>query len=232
MRYTLLFRTFVRCLALFMAMVSFVSCDDHEAVDTAIHPGYILCADGTLVSEADYFGGHHSPAVGVVFTELTGNRYYVVSVDELPPVQFCDTLGMDLGTSGDVTAFDGRINTIAMRNAYDEKIHKGSPLASAVFQSHRFGETDFIPSVAEMKAMFAQRGTINRIFSRLNEERPGTADLLETDGSTSGCMYWTSTEVSEDKTALAWRFSMSSGTAHEAAKTQFYRSRIISFFYP
>lgn len=219
-----------------MLSVTLVSCDEHEHIDLNIHPGHILLKSGNVISSADYFANGDSTAVGIVFSEqIDNNHYLVVSLDELPPLQFCDSIGgMIQGTSCDLSKYDGRENTYALRGSFDEKSMHGSPLANAVSTSHSFGLTEFVPSVKEMKMLYTQRGTVNSIISSLHEQRNGfyNAVPLSADGVTGECWYWTSTEVKDNQTVQAWRVSMISGTEHESDKDIFCHARKISYYYP
>ena len=118
--------------------MTFVSCDEHEHIDLDIHPGHILLKSGRVISSADYFANGDSTAIGIVFSEeINESHYLVVSLDELSPLQFCDSLGgMNQGTSCDRTALDGMANTYALQGSMDTKTFHGSPLANAVASSH------------------------------------------------------------------------------------------------
>lgn len=220
----------------FVFSLSLVSCDEHEHIDLDIHPGHILLKSGRVISSADYFANGDSTAIGIVFSEQISNSHYlVVSLDELPPVQFCDSIGgMIQGTSCDRTTLDGMENTYALQGSIDKKTFRGSPLANAVSSSHAFALAEFIPSVKEMKMLYSHFGKVNGIISQLHEQRPNyyNAVPLSRDGVSGDCWYWTSTEVKENQQNMAWRFSMSSGTEHESGKDIFCHARKISIYYP
>ena len=220
-------------LPVLMASIIFSSCDEHEAIDPNIHPGYILCDDGRVYSEDDYFSQRKSKAVAVFFTErLDGNRYLAVLLDELSPLPFSDTLGISFGTSCDLEAFDGYKNTTSMQNGYDEKTGNGSPLAMSVFSIHQYGQSDHIPSVAEYKLLYQHRNLVNEIFSRISATDEIRCSPLVFDGHEGSCWYWTSTEVSADPTQQSWLFSMTSGTYHETPKDESHHSRVVTTYYP
>ena len=121
------------------------SCDEHEAVDLDVHTGYILCDDGQVLSTDAYFVQDSRKAVAVVFAPQTEEHpVLAVLLDEIAPVAFCDTLGMELGTSCDETAFDGYENTTAMQNNRDSRSGKGSPLADEAFTYHYYWQSDYI----------------------------------------------------------------------------------------
>ena len=76
------------------------SCDEHEPIDLDIHPGYILCSDGQIVSPSVFNSDVHTP-VAVVFAEKTDkHQALAVLLDEIAPVAFADTLSFDQKTSG------------------------------------------------------------------------------------------------------------------------------------
>ena len=226
----------VMVIAALALSLTFVSCDEHEHIDLDIHPGHILLKSGRVISSADYFANGDSTAIGIVFSEeVNESHYLVVSLDELSPLQFCDSLGgMNQGTSCDRTALDGMANTYALQGSMDTKTFHGSPLGNAVESSHAFALAEFIPSVKEMKMLYSHFARVNGIISRLHEQRPDyyNAVPLSKDGVTGDCWYWTSTEVKENQQKMAWRFSMSSGTEHESDKDIFCHARKISMYYP
>ena len=86
------------------------SCDEHEPIDLDIHPGYILCSYGQIVSPSVFNSDVHTP-VAVVFTEKTDkHQALAVLLDEIAPVAFADTLSFDQKTSGSETEYDGYVN--------------------------------------------------------------------------------------------------------------------------
>lgn len=214
-------------LAFMLVSMLSVSCDEHEPIDLDVHPGYILCDDGQVLSTDSYFNQSSKKAVAVVFAgETADHGVLAVRLHEIEPIQFCDTLGMELGTSCDVTAYDGYLNTTAMQNSRDTRTGKGSPLADEAFSYHYFWQSDYIPSVAEMALLFFARNQVNPIIERCG----GTP--LYTDAENGRCWYWTSTEVEQNKGNQAWLFSMSDGSRHETPKTNAYRARAIVEYHP
>lgn len=210
-----------------LTSVLFVSCDEHEPLDLDIHTGFILCDDGQVMRTDDYFNQDARKAVAVVFAgESSEHGVLAVRLHEIDPIQFCDTLGMELGTSCDEKAYDGYLNTTAMQNSRDTRTGKGSPLADEAFSYHHFWQSDFIPSVAEMTLLYFARDFINPII----EQCGGTP--LYTDTENGRCWYWTSTEVEQNKGHQAWLFSMSDGSRHETPKTNEYRARAIVEYHP
>jgi hypothetical protein len=205
----------------------FASCDEHEVLDLDVHTGNILCDDGQVLSTDAYFSQDASKAVAVVFAPQTEEHpVLAVLLDEIAPVAFCDSLGLELGTSCDETAFDGYENTTAMQNNRDSRSGKGSPLADEAFTYHYYWQSDYIPSVSEMGLLYLARDQVNPIL-----ERCGGTPLYD-DAAGSLCWYWTSTEVEQNKGRQAWLFSMSDGSRHRAPKTNEYRARAIVEYNP
>lgn len=220
-------RFLVSFFALLLTSFTFVSCDEHEPLDLDIHPGFILCDDGSVMSNKAYFEQDTRKAVAVVFAgETADHGVLAVCLHEIDAIQFCDTLGMELGTSCDVTAYDGYLNTTAMQNSRDTRTGKGSPLADEAFSYHHFWQSDYIPSVAEMTLLYFARNQVNPIIKQCG----GTP--LFTDTENARCWYWTSTEVEQNKGNQAWLFSMSDGSRHETPKTNAYRARAIVEYHP
>ena len=216
--------------------VTFSSCDSHEPepyVDLGIHPGHILCIDGNVMSADDYFTQPHVKAAAVIFTEqLSDDRFLAVMLHQLDSVQFCDSLGLALGTSGDFYAYDGYSNTTAMQHGYDAKTGHGSPLAAMVFRSQEYGQSGFVPSVGEMRLLYQQRHIVNGVLQRLIAEGDSSVDSLSVDLDNGRCLYWTSTEVSANKGYQSWVFSMSGGNPEESPVDNRHMARVITSYYP
>ena len=203
--------------ALSMLVISY-SCDAYHPSDNAIHVGYVLCDDHSCLSPEVYFAQSKHKGVGVVFAEQTEEHpMMAVMLSEVHDV-FCDSLGLVNGTSGSLTAFDGVANTRAMQNSFNSETGKGSPLAMQVYRSHQGGQSDFIPSVAELRLLVASVRKINPIIERLK----GTPIALEGD-----CWYWTSTEVNDNKGSQAWLCSAANGGIIETPKTDSHKARAI-----
>lgn len=223
---------YMLCMAASLLCLS--SCDEHVPVDLSIHPGYILCDDGTIVSDADFDPSVHTP-VAVVFSGAT-DEHPILSVllDEIPAVAFADTLGFDQNTSCSLEAYDGYTNTVALQSARikrdtlvvkenkaDSRNYYTSPLGCIAFRHHSFAQSDYVPSVREMGLLYMALDRVNPIIVR----RGGTP--ISRSSEDGGCWYWTSTEVSENKTNQAWLFSMANGSIHKTPKTNSYRARLI-----
>lgn len=202
-----------------MAAALLAACDAHiEEPDTAVKVGHVLCTDGKAISYKDYTGSGKE-AIAIVFylnrdPEMAGNGY-AVYLHDLPAEAFADSIGVAQGTSADMTAYDGNENTFALYDTEDV----GSPIAERVFDLWRYGQSAYIPSVAQMRLLYAAKDIINPYIEGCGgEPLPDTAD---------DCWYWTSTEVVEQETAKAWLYSMGSGAIQETPKWQTHKVRPI-----
>lgn len=92
-------------------------------------------------------------------------------------------------------------------------------MADAVFSVWRYGQSAYIPSVAEMRLLYAALSVINPLLARCG----GDAISLHNDG----CWYWSSTEVSGQAGAKAWLYSLGTGTMQETPKTEAHPARVI-----
>ena len=92
-------------------------------------------------------------------------------------------------------------------------------MAEAVFDLWRYGQSAYVPSVAQARLLYAARATVNPVI-----ERGGGDPLSQVPDN---CWYWTSTEVEGQQTAKAWLYSMGSGAMQETPKTQAHRVRPI-----
>ena len=204
------------CLAATLA-----SCDDHKDFpDTAMKACDILCTDGDVVRYDDLKVQGKIP-IGVVFyvnqdgtTEGTGYAVYLWDVEASA---FSDSLGVKQNTSANLAAFDGNANTFAM---YASGV---SSAATAVFDMWRYGQSAYIPSVAQLQLLYASRNAVNSyIKSCGGDEIP-----IEPDE----CWYWSSTEVKGQESAKAWLFSLASGALQETPKSESHKIRPIITLY-
>lgn len=198
------------------------ACDAHfDVPDTAIQPGHVLCTDGTVLSYTAYELSDKT-AVAVLFdtknvdNEETKEKYgYAVYLWDLEPLAFADSLGVAQGTSADPIAFDGSVNTSKLFEAKET----ASPMAEVVFSMWWYGQSAYIPSVAEMRVLYDNLEKVNPIIERCGGQ-PLPADE-------ENCWYWTSTEVTGQEKVKAWLYSLGSGTMHETPKNQAHRVRPI-----
>lgn len=199
--------------------VTLASCDGHhEFPDTSMRVGHVLCTDGRALSheECERQG---KEAIAVVFhinnNENIEGRGYAVYLHDLQPAAFADSIGIAQGTSADLGAYDGNANTYALYAAAG----CGSPAADAVFDMWRYGQSAYIPSVAQMRLLYAAKPYINKVLADLG------GDTLPDDADEA--WYWTSTEVDGQQTAKAWLYSLGSGSVQETPKLQPHKVRPI-----
>lgn len=198
------------------------SCDDHTPLDMNLYPGFVLCDDHQAMSLEEYQNQSSRKAVGVIFAVANEKHpTLAVMLDELPSIQFSDTLNYQQGTSSDKEAYDGFVNTTALQNSYDSKTGHGSPLADAAFRFHQFGQSDYIPSVAEFQLLVRALHVVNPVISAVG----GTQ--IMTDIRKGSCWYWTSTEVEENQGNQAWLCSSINGATIETPKDAANAARMI-----
>lgn len=204
---------------LFLLVALFTSCDAHrDFPDTSMKVGHVLCTDGKVmnIEECELSG---KEPIAVVFhinndESIEGNGY-AVYLRDLPDEAFSDSLGVAQGTSADLLAHDGNPNTHAIYT----NSGCSSPVAEAVFAMWRYGQSAYIPSVAQMRLLYAAKPLVNDIIERCGgEPLPDEANEV---------WYWTSTEVAGQETAKAWLYSLGSGAIQETPKIQAHRVRPI-----
>lgn len=202
-----------------LSALCLTACDAHlDEPDMAVKIGHVLCTNGETVSYETYKSSGKE-AIAVVFylnphTEIAGNGY-AVYLHDLPAEAFADSIGVAQGTSADLTACDGNENTFALYNT--EEV--ASPIAERVFDLWRYGQSAYIPSVAQMRLLYAVKAVVNPCLEACGgEPLPDMAD---------DCWYWTSTEVEGQETAKAWLYSMGSGSIQETPKWQAHKVRPI-----
>lgn len=208
-----------RLFSLLIIATSFVACDEHrDFPDTAMKPCHILCTDGKVLSVSDFRESEKQP-IAVVFhinhDENTEGNGYAVYLWDLEPLAFADSIGVKQNTSADIAALDGFENTFALLDARETS----SPLAEKVFDMWRYGQSAYVPSVAQMRLLYHAKEQINPVIKMCG----GDTLSVEADD----CWYWTSTEVAGQEKAKAWLFSMSSGSIHDTPKIQAHQVRPI-----
>lgn len=139
-------------LLLAFASLLMTACDAHQDFpDTTIKPCHILCTDGKVVPYSQY-EAENKQAIAVVFNTHKGENMegtgYAVYLWDIEPVAFSDSLGCAQGTSADLMAHDGNLNTYKM---YEGK-EVGSPLANSVFAIWAYGQSAYIHSAVYMKS--------------------------------------------------------------------------------
>lgn len=214
-----------KILYLFVAVIGMAvtSCDGHHPEpDLGMKAGDILCTDGQVLDFSSWEKSGKE-VIGIVFhvnhDEDIEGIGYAVYIRDLSPVAFADSLGIKQGTSADVAAHDGNRNTYALMS----QRNVGSPMADAVFDLWRFGQSAYVPSIAQMRLLKETRGIVNRRLEAVGGEPiPDTPD---------GCWYWSSTEVEGQETAKAWLYSLSQGAMQETPKRQGHKVRPIITIY-
>lgn len=192
----------------FAAMMCLTSCDGHQdAPDLGIKVGHILTTDGNIMPYED-FKSSRKEAIGVVFhinssSEVQG-RGLAVYLHQMPEYALTDSLGIDQGTSASLSALDGNSNTFAML----ANTGVSSPAAEALFDMWRYGQSAYIPSIAELRLLKAAKSQINQYIEACGGEPLGNE------------WVWSSTEVEGQKTHKAWLYSLESGAMQETPKSQ------------
>ena len=166
-----IFRKVSRFVPVLVAAVAVTGCDAHiDVPDTAVRPGHVLCEDGTALSYTEYQQSGKK-AVAVVFDtrqhEGAEGNGYAVYLWDITPQAFADSLGIAQGTSADLAAHDGNANTFAL---YETK-ETASPMAEAVFDLWCYGQSAYVPSVAQMRLLY-----LAILFYKYR--RPHTTSLL------------------------------------------------------
>lgn len=207
-----------------LTSIMFISCDDHiDVIDTSTKIGNILCTDGQIVTINECERQGKQP-IAVVFymndgTKDIPGRGYAVYLHEVSPMAYADSLGVRQGTSTDVMAYNGNQNTYSLQASTTVK----SPLGKSVFSIWHYGQSAFIPSVAEMQLLYAARQTINPYIIRC-----GGTPLTDFSEDT---WLWTSTAVEGQDLAKAWLFSIDTGARMETPKDESHKSRPIITIY-
>ena len=210
-----------RTISIAILSLSLVGCDEHrDFPDTSVKTCDILCTDGEVVRFDDLSSEGKEP-IAVVFyinqrDDMEGTAYAVYLWDVLPEA-YSDSIGVKQNTSANVMAFDGNSNTYAMYGS------GSSPAAEAVFDMWRYGQSAYIPSVAQLRLLYAAKCTINSYIERCG------GDVIP--DNPDECWYWSSTEVKGQESAKAWLFSLSSGALQETPKGQTHKIRPIITLY-
>jgi hypothetical protein len=92
-------------------------------------------------------------------------------------------------------------------------------MAEQVFDMWRYGQSAYVPSVAQMRLLYAAKEYVNPLIEKCGgEPLPDDSDEV---------WYWTSIEVSGQTTAKAWLYSLGSGAIQETPKDQAHKVRPI-----
>lgn len=204
------------------ALTMLSSCDEHiDPLDTSLRPCQILCTDGKVLTYEQMKEEEKTP-IGVVFYANHGNEDiacsgYAVYLWDKEMSALSDSLGFNQGTSANISAFDGNSNTYAMY------FSGTSPAAESVFDTWHYGQSAFIPSVAEMRLLYTLRGSLNEYIEKCG------GDIIS--NNPDECWYWTSTEVAGQEQHKAWLYSLSTGAMQETPKDQTHKVRPIISIY-
>lgn len=197
----------------FAVVVAVASCDEHVPVVHGIHVGDVVCDDHTVMDTASFLASPGRRAAGVVFA-LDTERHGALAVrlNEYEDA-FSTPAAASFGTSTDVSAYAGFTNTVAMVAGSDTII---SPIALWTATSHTSGQSDYIPSVAEMRLLCVALDRVNPVLERLGAVPVNRAEW-----------YWTSTEVQANSMSQAWLCAAANGGIMATEKTQHHHVRSI-----
>lgn len=198
--------------------LALTACDDHiDVPERTTKASHVVCESGKVIPYESL--NPSDPPIAVVFYVNRGedipDEGYAVYLWDISSETLCDSIGVKQGTSADLSGFDGNENTYAL---YSNK-EAPSPLAERVFAMWRYGQSAYIPSVAQMQLLYQSRHIINPMI-----EKCGGTPLPTEE---SNCWYWTSTEVKGQEAAKAWLFSLVSGALQETPKIQSHKARPI-----
>ena len=203
-----------------VAAVGLSSCHCHhfDNPEPPFRIGQVLCTDGSVESLCD-FVKTTKEAIGIVFyvnedpeKDFLG---YAVYINDDFDAAFSEDLHVAQGTSMSLSEFDGNENTYAMYSCEDVK----SPIANQLFDMWKYGQSAYMPSVAQLKLLFANRDFVNKRI-----EAVGGDPIYD---SADQCWFWSYTEVEGLQADKAWLFSMNSGMIQETPKTQSHKMRPI-----
>ena len=199
--------------------MAITSCDGHHPEpDMGMKVGDVLCTDGQILPMGDW---------GKV--RERGNRHCVPCqhksgcrrqrLRSLSPGSssrcFRRFFRSETGNVRRCLCLDGNSNTYALMS----QRNVGSPMADAVFELWHYGQSAYIPSVAQLRLLKECRETVNNNLGAIGGE--SMADSVD------GCWYWSSTEVAGQETAKGWLYSLSQGAMQETPKTQEHKVRPI-----
>lgn len=181
--------------------------------------GWIVCTDGEVISFCDYVRSDKT-GVAIVYNVNTDFESpiagYAVYLNDSGTAAFADEIH-EQGTSTDLWALDGNENTYALFSDGQ------SPLATVVFDMWTYGQSAYVPSIAQLKQIHTTLDVINPRIEAIGGD-PFSEDPDE-------CWYWSSTEVDGQQDAKAWLFSMQSSAIQETPKTQEHKARAVITLY-
>ena len=123
----------------------FTSCEecDHEgdrSIASSIQVGAVVCSDGSVLSKEQFASSQKEPVAIVYHVNCNPEIKalgYAVSIREVAPAAFADSLGVEQETSASLEKEDGNENTHAMYRNKEVK----STLAIKVFDMWRYGQS-------------------------------------------------------------------------------------------
>lgn len=183
--------------------------------------GWVVCTDGEVISVNEY-SQSNKEAIAIVYNVVKDHNSpisgYAVYLNDKAPAEFCDSIDVAQGTSANLYELDGNENTFALYSA-----DVPSPMAQYVFDMWKFGQSAYIPSVAQLRQIFSVKDFINPSIAAIG------GDILPDEPEK--CWYWSSTEVEGQEIAKSWLFSMKSGTIQETPKDQRHKCRPVITLY-
>ena len=199
------------CLSAFATTLSSCHCEHMDEPTMPFKIGQVLCTDGSVISLCDFRTSTKEP-VGIIFhvndspeDDVLG---YAVYIHETDKVEFATECGTVQNTSASLADRDGNENTYAIYSTTGVD----SPMANLVFDLWTYGQSAYIPSVAELQLLYRNRDYVNQRILAVGGE-PLRSD-------SENCWLWSSTEVSGQEADKAWLFSMNYGDIQETPKNQ------------
>lgn len=200
------------------------SCDCHhfDDPDPGMAVGDLLCTDGEVLSFEQYVKTGKE-AVAIVYyvnpdidDEIRG---YAVYLGDVSDEAFADTISVNQGTSTNLYELNGNENTYSLYKCEDAT----SPMAYPVFDLWTYGQSAYIPSVAQLRQIQEVKNAINPKIEAIG------GDILP--DMPDDCWYWSSTEVEGQEDLKAWLVSMHSGIIQETPKDQKHHCRPVVTIY-
>lgn len=199
----------------FVAILSSCECPHNLEPVSAFNVGAVVCTDGTILTTCEWAKSDKDP-IALVFHKVNeGDETigYAIYLHDVAPEAFADSLNVSQGTSCSITKFDGRENTYAIESCEDV----GSPMARKVQDLWSFGQSAYIPSIAQLESLYGVLGEINKRMLAIG------GDPIDT--KPESCWLWSSSEVEGQNLRKAWLFSTVSGARMETLKTQKHKIR-------
>lgn len=203
-------------------IMSSCECHHFDEPDPQMAVGDILCTDGSVLSLKQFATSHKEPVAIVYYVnpdveaEIMG---YAVYLNDIADEAFADSLNVKQNTSKNIYELDGNENTYSIYKTTGV----ASPMSMPVFDLWTYGQSAYIPSVAQLRQIQEVHNFINPRIEALGGE--ALSD------NPDECWYWSSTEVEGQDDLKAWLVSMNSGIIHETAKDQKHHCRPVVTIY-